>query len=183
LVFVETALRGAFLIDLEPSSDERGFFARTWCRREFQAQGLETNLAQCSVSFNARAGTLRGLHYQAPPCEEVKIVRCTSGALFDVIVDLRPESPTYTNHYSVTLSSLNRRMLYVPRGFAHGFQTLEDNTEVFYQMSEFFEPEYSRGVRWNDSAFGIVWPATEHRIINARDQAYPDFRAQVLGSL
>jgi len=183
LVFLETALRGAFLIDLEPSSDERGFFARTWCRREFGAQGLETNLAQCSVSFNARAGTLRGLHYQAPPCEEVKIVRCTSGALFDVIVDLRPESPTYTKHYSVTLSSLNRRMLYVPRGFAHGFQTLEDDTEVFYQMSEFYEPEYSRGARWNDPAFGIVWPAVEHRIINARDEAYPDFRAQVLGGL
>jgi dTDP-4-dehydrorhamnose 3,5-epimerase len=181
LVFVEAALRGAFLIDLEPSSDERGFFARTWCRREFQAQGLETNLAQCSVSFNARAGTLRGLHYQAPPYEEVKIVRCTSGALFDVIVDLRPESATYMKHYSVTLSSLNRRMLYVPRGFAHGFQTLEDSTEVSYQMSEFYEPAYSRGARWNDPAFGIVWPVAEHRIINPRDQAYPDFRAQVPG--
>jgi dTDP-4-dehydrorhamnose 3,5-epimerase len=181
MVFSETPLRGAFVLDLEPHPDERGFFARTWCRREFENHGLETRVAQCSVSFNARAGTLRGLHYQAAPCEEVKIVRCTSGAIFDVIVDLRPESPTYTAHFSVALSSLNRRMLYVPRGFAHGFETLEDNTEVFYQMSEFYEPASSRGVRWNDPAFGIAWPATAHRTMSVRDQSYPDFRGQVLG--
>jgi dTDP-4-dehydrorhamnose 3,5-epimerase len=168
------------VIDLQPSSDARGFFARTWCQREFEAQGLETRCAQCSVSFNALGGTLRGLHYQAPPCEEVKIVRCTSGAIFDVIVDLRPDSPTYTTHYSVILSSHNRRMLYIPRGFAHGFETLENDTEVLYQMSEFYEPELSRGVRWNDPAFGISWPATANRIISARDQAYPDFRGQAL---
>jgi dTDP-4-dehydrorhamnose 3,5-epimerase len=180
LLFLETPLGGAFVIDIEPTSDERGFFARTWCQREFEAQGLETRLAQCSVSFSAQRGTLRGLHYQAPPHEEVKIVRCISGAIFDVIVDLRPESPTYATHYSVVLSSVNRQMLYVPRGFAHGFQTLENDTEVFYQMSEFYEPIYSRGVRWNDPAFGIPWPPTEHRIISARDQAYPDFRGQVL---
>lgn len=180
MLFLETPLRGAFVIDLEPLSDERGFFARSWCQREFEAHGLETRLAQCSVSFNARRGTLRGLHYQGPPHEEVKIVRCTSGAIFDVIVDLRPESPTYGCHYSLVLSSDNRRMLYVPRRFAHGFQTLEDNTEIFYQMSEFHEPHYARGVRWNDPAFGIPWPPTEHRIISPRDQAFPDFRGQAL---
>jgi dTDP-4-dehydrorhamnose 3,5-epimerase len=181
VVFSETPLRGAFVIDLEPSSDERGFFARTWCQQEFEARGLETRLVQCSMSFNTRAGTLRGLHYQASPYEEVKIVRCTSGAIFDVIVDLRPESPTYLKHYSVILSSVNRRMLYVPRGFAHGFETLENETEVLYQMSEFYEPEYSRGVRWDDPAFCIAWPATKHRIMSARDQAYPDLRGHVLG--
>jgi dTDP-4-dehydrorhamnose 3,5-epimerase len=177
LLFQETPLAGAFVIDVEPIADERGFFARTWCQREFAERGLDTRLAQCSVSFNARAGTLRGLHYQVAPHEEVKIVRCTSGSIFDVIVDLRPHSPTYTAHYAVTLSAANRRMLYVPRGCAHGFETLEDATEVFYQMSDSYAPESSRGVRWNDPAFGIVWPSTEHRIMNKRDQMYPNFSA------
>ena len=175
MIFIETPLRGAFVIEIEPLHDDRGFFARTWCQREFEAHGLETRLVQCSVSFNTRAGTLRGLHYQAAPHEEVKVVRCTSGAVFDVIVDLRSESPTVAGHYSVTLSSANRRMLYVPQGFAHGFQTLENDTEVTYQISEFHQPESARGVRWNDPAFGIVWPTTEQRRMNERDQTYPDF--------
>jgi dTDP-4-dehydrorhamnose 3,5-epimerase len=169
-------LPGAFVIDVEPLSDERGFFARTWCQREFEARGLDTRLAQCNVSFNARAGTLRGLHYQASPHEEVKLVRCTAGAIFDVIVDLRPESPTLGRHHSVVLSSVNRRSLYIPRGFAHGFQTLEDGTEVAYQMSEFHDADYARGVRWNDPAFGIEWPEAAARIMNLRDRTYPDFR-------
>jgi dTDP-4-dehydrorhamnose 3,5-epimerase len=176
VVFLETPLRGAFVIDLEPNVDERGFFARTWCEREFTARGLSTSVVQCNVSFNARAGTLRGLHYQAPPYEEIKVVRCIAGAIFDVIVDLRTGSPTYSNHYAVVLSAANKRALYVPAGFAQGFETLENDTEVAYQISEFYRPEYSRGVRWNDPAFGIAWPATTHRTINSRDEAYPDFQ-------
>jgi dTDP-4-dehydrorhamnose 3,5-epimerase len=181
LIFVETPIGGAFVVDLEPLSDERGFFARTWCQREFEAHGLETRLVQCSVSFNQQAGTLRGLHYQAAPYAEVKLVRCISGAVFDVIVDLRSGSPTFARHYSVILSAVNRRLLYIPEGCAHGFQTLEQDTEVAYQMSEFHRPDYSRGVRWNDPAFGIAWPPTETRIVNQRDQTYPDFQHPVLG--
>jgi len=181
MIFLETPLAGAFLIDLERLGDERGFFARTWCPEEFSSHGLETRLAQCSVSFNDHAGTLRGLHYQAAPYEEVKLVRCTAGAIFDVILDLRPTSPSYLRHYTVTLSAENRRSLYVPRGVAHGFQTLQDSTEVLYQMSEPYRPEYSRGVRWNDPAFGIGWPPAPHRIINDRDRTYPDFDPSTAG--
>jgi dTDP-4-dehydrorhamnose 3,5-epimerase len=177
LVFLETPLQGAFVIDLQPVRDERGFFARSWCQEEFEAKGLESRVVQCSVSFNASAGTLRGLHYQTSPHEEVKVVRCTSGAIFDVIVDLRPDSPTYAAHYSVILSAENRRMLYIPRGFAHGFQTLENKSEIYYQISEFYSPESARGVRWNDPAFGISWPSPERMIISERDRTYPDFRA------
>jgi dTDP-4-dehydrorhamnose 3,5-epimerase len=175
MIFSETPLRGAFVIDLEPVRDERGFFARVWCQREFEAQGLDARLVQRSVSFNQREGTLRGLHYQAAPFEEVKIVRCIRGAIFDVIVDLRPDSPTLAQHFHVVLSASNRRMVYVPRGFAHGFQTLEDEAEVEYQMSEFYRPERARGVRWNDPAFGISWPPVRDRIMSDRDQTYPDF--------
>jgi dTDP-4-dehydrorhamnose 3,5-epimerase len=175
VIFIEAPLEGAFVIEPEPHSDERGFFARTWCRREFEARGLETRVAQCSISVSLRAGTLRGMHYQAAPYEEVKLVRCTRGAIFDVIIDLRPASPTFARHYPVILSASNRRMLYVPRGVAHGFQTLEDNTEVAYQMSEFHQPDYARGVRWNDPAFGIEWPAAAERTIARRDEGYPDF--------
>src|SRR5262249_15503273 len=134
--FTETPLAGAFVVDTEPARDERGFFARLWCRREFEAHGLDTSLVQCSMSFNRHAGTLRGLHYQVAPSEEIKLVRCIGGSIFDVIVDLRPDSPTFTRHFAVILSSSNRRMLYIPRGFAHGFQTLEDGAEVMYQMSQ-----------------------------------------------
>ena len=177
--FKQTKLSGAYVIEPERHEDERGFFARTWCRREFEDHGLAPYLAQCSISFNKKRGTLRGMHFQAAPHEEAKLVRCTSGAVYDVIIDLRPESPTYTEHMSVVLSSNNYTMLYVPEGFAHGFQTIEDNAEVFYQMSTPFAPDYARGVRWNDSLFGIEWPDDE-RTINERDRNYPDFTPETL---
>lgn len=175
MIFLDTPLDGVFVIEPELIVDERGFFARTWCEQEFAVRGLETRLVQCSISFNKHSGTLRGLHYQAPPHEEVKIVRCTAGAIFDVIVDLRPGLPTFARHYAVVLSASNRRILYVPRGFAHGFQTLEPETEVAYQMSEFHRPDASRGVRWDDPSFAIPWPAAQNRIIAHRDRTYPDF--------
>ena len=167
-------MTGAFVIDVEKHEDRRGFFARTFCEQEFRARELHSAFVQCSVSFNKRKGTLRGMHYQAAPLEEAKLVRCTRGAIFDAIVDLRPASSTFKKHFSVVLSAENRRSLYIPEGFAHGFQTLEDDTEVFYQMSQFYAPEHAKGVRWNDPAFGIAWPEGE-RIIIERDQSYPDF--------
>jgi dTDP-4-dehydrorhamnose 3,5-epimerase len=176
MIFTETLLQGAYVIDPEPATDERGLFARVWCAREFAQLGLETNVAQISVSFNKHKGTLRGLHYQAEPHAEVKLVRCTAGAIFDVIVDLREGSGTCGDYFSVMLSAANRRMLYIPRGFAHGFQTLEPDTEITYQMSEFYAPGHGRGVRWDDPAFGIAWPEAEERIMNERDRTYPDFQ-------
>ena len=176
MIFTEADVAGAFILDAEPLSDERGLFARTWCRRELEDHGLDTDVAQCSTSFNARAGTLRGLHLQAAPFEEIKFVRCTSGAIHDVIVDLRPGSPTYLMHAAVQLTSENRRMVYIPKGVAHGFQTLVDRTEVAYQMSEFFSADHARGVRWDDPAFGIEWPVGE-RLMNERDRTYPDYVA------
>jgi dTDP-4-dehydrorhamnose 3,5-epimerase len=174
LIFRETELKGAFLIEPEELHDQRGSFARIWCQREFASQGLNPKLAQCSTSFNLKRGTLRGMHYQAAPYKEVKLVRCTGGAVHDVIIDLRPESATFKRHFGTVLSVENRKMLYVPERFAHGFQTLEDRTEVLYLISEFYSPEHARGVRWDDPAFGIAWPPAE-RIISERDQAYPDF--------
>ncbi len=168
------ALPGAYLIDLERLEDERGFFARSWCSREFETHGLNPRTLQCNVSFNRTRGTLRGMHYQADPYGEAKLVRCTAGALYDVVVDLRPASPTFMRWQAVELTAESHRMVYVPEGCAHGFQTLADNTEVFYQMSELYRPEYARGVRWDDPAFGIRWPDGE-RIISARDRSYPDF--------
>ncbi len=173
--FTELALPGLYLVESEPVSDERGFFARTWCHDEFQARGLSTDIAQCSVSFNLRKGTLRGMHYQAAPHAEIKVIRCNRGAFFDVLVDLRPESPTYAQWTAQELSARNGRMLYVPAGLAHGFQTLEDETEVYYQISERYAPDCARGVRWNDPAFGIEWPDVEVRILSERDRQYPDF--------
>ena len=174
--FSPMALAGACIIDIEPVPDERGFFARSWCREEFARHGLNPDLAQCSISFNKKHGTLRGMHYQTKPHEETKVVRCTHGAIYDVIVDLRPESSTFQKWIAVELSADNRRMLYVPPGFAHGFQSLVDDTEVFYQISAIYHPESARGVRWNDPAFGIEWPATE-RVISDKDRQYPDFGA------
>jgi dTDP-4-dehydrorhamnose 3,5-epimerase len=162
------------VIELDRLEDERGFFARSFCRDEFAAHGLRSSFVQCNISFNARRGTLRGLHFQASPHEEAKLVRCTRGAVFDVIVDLRKASATYRQWIAVELGADNHRMLYVPEGFAHGFQTLEDASEVFYQMSETFRPEASRGVRWNDPAFGIDWPLA-NPTVSARDADYPDF--------
>jgi dTDP-4-dehydrorhamnose 3,5-epimerase len=175
MIFQETKIKGAFLIEIEPVKDERGFFARSWCREEFKSRGLNSGLVQCSISFNRKKGTLRGMHYQTAPFEEAKVVRCTSGAIYDVIIDLRPWSPTYKQWLAVELSADNRKMLYIPEGFAHGFQTVADNTEVFYQMSEFYHPECARGIRWDDPVFGIRWPETEERIISPKDQNYPGY--------
>jgi dTDP-4-dehydrorhamnose 3,5-epimerase len=177
MLFTETKLAGVFLIQPEPAEDERGFFARTWCQRELEDHGLVSRLAQCSVSYNRRKGTLRGMHYQIAPHLEEKIVRCTQGAVWDVILDLRPESPTFRQWVGYELSVGNRTQIYVPAGCAHGFQTLEDATEVFYMISEFYAPESARGVRWDDPVFSIAWPAAERRIISARDAGYPDFVA------
>jgi dTDP-4-dehydrorhamnose 3,5-epimerase len=173
--FIAAKIPGAFVIEPEQLADERGFFARTWSDREFAEHGLNPTLVQCSISFNLCAGTLRGMHYQAPPHAEAKLVRCTRGAIHDVIVDLRESSPTFLGHFACELTMENRRMLYIPEGLAHGYQTLEDASEVFYQMSADYAPTHARGVRWDDPRFGIVWPAAAERIINARDRGYPDF--------
>ena len=176
MLFTETKLKGAFIVDIELHGDERGFFARSWCENEFKEHGLTPYLAQCNISYNKKRSTLRGMHYQVSPFAEEKLVRCTKGAIWDVIVDLRLESPTFKQWLSVELTEENHRSLFVPVGFAHGFQTLQDDSEVFYQMTEFFHPECARGVRWNDPAFGIVWPIGK-QIISERDQGYPDFQA------
>lgn len=174
MTFNETKLKNAFVISLDRAEDERGFFARTFCRDEFLKHGLNPDVVQCSISFNKRRGTLRGMHFQRRPHEECRLVRCTMGAVHDVIIDLRAESPTFKQWASVELSATNRLMICVPAGFAHGFQTIEDNTEVFYQMSEFYVPDSAGGVRWNDPAFGITWPPGP-RTISKRDQQFADF--------
>jgi dTDP-4-dehydrorhamnose 3,5-epimerase len=172
--FTETRLQGAFIVEPERKEDARGFFARMFCVEEFGAHGLETKLVQCSISFSKQRQTLRGMHCQVAPYEEVKLVRCTRGAIYDVVLDLRPASPTFKQWTGAELTSQNRRMMYVPRGFAHGFLTLEDNCEVFYQMSEFYHSENERGIRWDDPAFGIVWPA-QVKIISEKDCNIKDF--------
>ncbi|RUT33267.1 dTDP-4-dehydrorhamnose 3,5-epimerase [Paenibacillus zeisoli] len=172
MIFHKTSLEDAYIIEAEPIEDERGYFARTWCKREFEAQGLSSELVQCSISFNKRRGTLRGMHYQIAPYEEVKLVRCTRGSIFDVIIDMRPNSRTYLKWISIELTANNRKMLYIPAGFAHGFQTLEDNTEVSYQMNEFYHPECARGIRWDDPLFNIDWPITDQIIMSEKDRAY-----------
>ena len=161
-------------MDLERHADERGFFARTWCRHEFEEHGLDPAVVQCNLSHNPRRGTLRGLHWQTPPHAEVKLVRCSRGAIWDVMVDLRPDSATYTRHFGAELTEENGRALYIPEGFAHGFVTLVDDSDVVYQMSALYEPSAGRGARWNDPAFGIAWPVREP-ILNPRDASYPDF--------
>jgi dTDP-4-dehydrorhamnose 3,5-epimerase len=176
VIFTPTTLPGAWLLELDRHEDERGFFARSWCERECEARGLNPRVVQCNVSFNKRRGTLRGMHYQAAPYQEAKLIRCTRGAIHDVIIDLRPSSPAFKQHVGLRLDAEGRRMLYVPEGMAHGFQTLDDDTEVFYQMSTYYAPDHARGVRWNDPAFGIEWPADE-RTISDRDRHYPDFTA------
>lgn len=173
LKFTSLGLDGSFLIEPTPLADERGYFARTFCKRTFEEMGLNPHLDQCSFSFNNKKGTLRGMHFQKAPDAEAKLVRCTQGSIYDVIIDLRPESPTYKQWKGVVLSSENRCLLYIPEGFAHGFQTLEDNTEVFYQISAPFVPESASGVRWNDPQFGIAWPI-EVVVISSKDQEYAD---------
>ena len=173
--FIPTHLAGAYLIEPEPVSDERGFFARTWCRNEFADKGLNPNLVQCNISYNKARGTLRGMHYQKAPHAEAKLVRCTQGAVYDVIIDLRSASNTFTQWYGVELTAENRKALYVPEGFAHGFISLKDDTEVLYQMSESFHAECTVGVRWNDPVFKIAWPSTVS-VMSERDQNYQDFK-------
>jgi dTDP-4-dehydrorhamnose 3,5-epimerase len=170
--FTPTRLAGAYIVDVEPHADERGAFARTFCVREFHAHGLDVDVRQCSVSSNRRRGTLRGLHFQRPPAAEAKLVRCVAGAIHDVIVDLRPESPTYLQHVGVELSAANRRALYVPKLFAHGFQTLADETEVFYQISEFYAPETAAGLRFDDPVLDIHWPL-QVASLSDKDAAWP----------
>jgi dTDP-4-dehydrorhamnose 3,5-epimerase len=175
MLFIETKLKGAFIIDIAPRQDERGFFARSWCADEFVKHGLNPRLAQCNISFNKKRGTLRGMHYQAEPFPEAKLVRCTMGAMYDVMIDLRQNSPTFKQWLAVELTAQNRRALYIPEGFAHGFQTLEDDTEVFYQMSEFYHPECARGVRWDDPAFGILWRERGEIIVLEKDRSFDLF--------
>jgi dTDP-4-dehydrorhamnose 3,5-epimerase len=174
MVFIDTGLPGAYVVDLEKHEDERGFFARSWCEREAEANALIPRFVQCNVSFNKLKGTLRGLHYQLPPYAEAKLVRCTRGAIYDVIVDLRAESATFLQWFAVELTANNHKMLYIPKRFAHGFQTLEDQTEVFYQMSDFYVPEAASGIRWDDVRVAVRWPH-EVTAISAKDRQYQDF--------
>ena len=176
MIFKETKLKGAFIIEPERIEDERGFFARTFCRYEFETHGLNPHLVQCSVSFNKKKGTLRGMHYQTAPHEETKLVRCTRGAIYDVMLDLRPNFPTFKQWVSVELTGENRRMLYIPEGVAHGFETLQDETEVLYQMSEFYNSEAARGVRWDDLSFAVQWPS-KPLVVSRKDASYLDFQA------
>jgi dTDP-4-dehydrorhamnose 3,5-epimerase len=168
MLFHALELAGAYVIEMEKIEDDRGFFARTWCQREFLEHGLDPQLVQCNISFNRHQGTLRGMHYQLPPHAETKLVRCVRGAIYDVIIDLRPDSATFLKSCGTELSEENGRMYYVPKGFAHGFVTLSERTEIFYQMSTFFAPAYARGVRWNDPLFGIEWPGAVTKI-SAKD--------------
>jgi dTDP-4-dehydrorhamnose 3,5-epimerase len=174
MLIKDTRLNGAFLIELERHEDERGFSARMWSRQEFGRHGLDADLSQCSVSRTCLRGTLRGLHYQLPPFDGARLVRCTRGAIYDVIVDLRPESPTYLDHFGLILSSANQRSLYVPKGFAHGCLTLSDETDVFYQMSGPYDAAGERGIRWNDPQFTIAWPEPV-QLVAERDRKFPDY--------
>jgi len=174
LKFIETSLSGAFIVEPEQLKDERGFFARTFCRREFEARGLETEFIQHSISYNHKQGIVRGMHYQADPYQEVKLVRCTRGSIYDVILDLRESSPTYCQWQAVELTDDNWQALYIPEGFAHGFQTLSDHCEVLYQISQYYQPDAARGVRWDDPAFGINWPISAP-ILSDRDRSFGDF--------
>lgn len=171
--FIETQLKGAFVIEPEKIEDSRGFFARAFCENKFQSHKLNIRWVQSNISFNKQVGTLRGMHYQAPPHAEIKLVRCTRGAIFDVIVDLRKNSETYKQWFALELTEFNHKMLYIPEGFAHGFLTLNDNTEVFYQHSEFFVPLAGCGLMWNDPALAIKWPSMATYILSDKDQAWP----------
>ncbi len=174
MIFTETKLAGAFIVDIERHADPRGFFARTYCEQEFESHGLLKMGTQCNLAYNARAGTLRGMHWRALPSSEAKLVRVVRGAIVDVIIDLRADSPTYLQHVAVELTADNCRALYVPEMFAHGFQTLVDETEVFYMMSAVYAPQFERGARWNDPAFGIQWPLA-NPILSDRDSGYEEF--------
>ncbi len=176
MIFHETKIKNVFIIEPELIKDERGFFARMWCAKEFENHGLNPNLSQISVAFNSKKHTLRGMHYQQEPHEEAKLVRCTSGSIYDVVVDLRVNSKTFKEWLSIELSANSHKMIYVPEGCAHGYITLEDNTEVIYQMSTFYSPNHYAGIRWNDPTFNISWPFCENLIISEKDKSYPDFK-------
>jgi dTDP-4-dehydrorhamnose 3,5-epimerase len=177
VIFRETSVAGVFVIEIERMEDERGFFARTWCASEFAARGLNANVVQTSISFNLKRATLRGMHYQDVPYEEAKLVRALRGSIFDVAVDLRPQSQTYLQNVGVVLDAASRNMLYIPEGCAHGFETLEDRTEVEYHITESYAPEFARGVRWDDRAFRIAWPLAP-AVVSERDRNYPDFKKE-----
>ena len=179
MIFKEMDIKGAYIIELEKNEDERGFFARSFCQKEFKEHGIDFNIAQCNVSYNNKKGTLRGMHYQSAPFEEAKLVSCIRGRIYDVIIDLRKNSNTYCKWLAIELSEENNKVLYVPKGLAHGFQTLENNSIVFYQMSEFFNPEYSQGIGWDDSLFSIIWPL-DSRIISIKDKKLPSYRKNIL---
>lgn len=175
IIFKETKLAGAFVIEPETFADERGFFARSFSDREFAAHGIDPRMVECNISYNKKKHTIRGMHFQAAPFAQAKLVRCTQGAIYDAIIDLRPESATFKQWVGEELTAENRRMLYVPKGFGHGFQTLVDDTEVFYQVSDYYAPASAGGVRWNDPAFDIAWPAVDGIILNERDRSYTNF--------
>jgi len=174
MIFAETELKGAYIIEIEKLKDHRGFFARAWCQNEFKKNELVSRILQVNVSSNNKIGTLRGMHYQLSPYEETKLVRCTRGAIYDVIIDLRPASPTYTQWIGVELTAESYKMLYVPENFAHGFQTIEDNTEVTYQVSQFYTPGSESGIRWDDPLFRIDWPI-DVQVISDKDKNWPDY--------
>jgi len=175
VIFVETKLKDAHIIEIEKLEDARGFFARSWCRNEFDEHGLVSTLVQANISWNKKRGTLRGMHYQVPPYEEVKLVRCSRGSIYDVIIDLRKDSPTYKQWLGVELTADDYKLLYVPGGFAHGFQTLEDDAEVVYQVSQFYTPGAEAGLRWDNPAFNINWPL-EVQVISDKDRNWPDYQ-------
>jgi dTDP-4-dehydrorhamnose 3,5-epimerase len=175
MIFTETKIKGVYIIEPELLTDERGFFARSFCKEEFQKHGLDTDIVQCNISYNKKKGTLRGMHYQVPPFEEAKVVSCTKGSIYDVVVDLRRDSPTYCYWHAEELSADTYRMLFIPKSCAHGFQTLEDNCIVYYQMGEYYHPECARGIRWNDPSIRIVWPVPA-MIISEKDKNYGDFK-------
>jgi dTDP-4-dehydrorhamnose 3,5-epimerase len=179
MIFTETKLKGAFIIDVKRLEDERGFFGRAWCKREFEQHGLNSNAVQANVSYNKVKGTLRGMHFQVAPYAEAKIIRCTSGALYDVIIDIRPESPTYKQWIGVELTEESMRMLYVPEGFAHGFVTLKDHTSAHYLVTQYYTPGSESGIRYDDPEFDIAWPI-KPTVVSEKDRAIPDFAGAVL---
>ena len=176
MTFIETKLKGAFIIELEKLEDERGFFARSFCEHEFKNQGLNTKYVQSSISFNKKSGTIRGMHFQVAPYSEIKMIRCVRGAILDVIIDIREKSDTFKKWVFVELTQENRKTLYIPDGFAHGFLTLVDDTEVLYQMSEFYKSEASSGIKYNDPLFNIEWPLNQEPIISEKDRKWPNYQ-------
>ncbi len=182
MIFTETKLKGAFVLEVKKIEDERGFFGRSWCKRELEEHGLNADVVQANVSYNKAKGTLRGMHFQKSPYQETKLVRCTRGAIVDVIIDLRPSSPTYKQWIGVELTEDNYKMLFVPEDFAHGFITLKDNTEVTYQVTQYYTPGAEGGIRWNDPAFNIQWPI-QPTVVSGKDQAHPDFTEEMIKAL